>query len=323
MTGIPRPISYLLSTLSLGILFAAIWSSSFVATKFALGYVPPLTLAAIRLLLAGFVLTALQLSQTRGFLLEHSKKTIFKVIIAGLLSQGLYLSGSYWALVNMPTSIVNIAVSSLPLVTLPFAFALLGEKVRCSSVLAFILGMVGVAVTLVGGNDLITTTLTTRGIAAGLLFLAILSLALGNVMVKPIVCSKNLIPICVIQFVSSGLSTFIISIAVEPEITTTAISLSIHSILFLSLIGSILGTIIWFKLLNLMPAGAASSFFLVTPIFGIIFGWMFFNEPVTYAKIVGVLIVCSAILLRTGVPLSNTFFKLKTNGPKNIDLPKS
>ncbi len=314
MSGADTSLRFVMGTLVLGVLFATIWSLSFVATKTALGDIPPLALAAIRLLFAGLLLAAFKARQVRDFAATCTGKGMRKIVIAGLLSQALYLCGSYWALVNMPTSVVNIVVSTLPLVTLPFAFALLGEKAQISSVFAFFLGIAGVGMTLAGGGSADTATLHSYAVPAGVLFASVLALALGNVLIKPLVCTANLVPICAIQFLSSGLMAVGASWALEPTVTPAGVASGLQYILFLSLIGSILGTLIWFRLLDRMPAGAASSFFLLTPIFGVFFGWVFFGEPVTTSKFVGVLIICSAITLRTGMFSPSTFFSIRGGG---------
>ncbi len=75
---------------------------------------------------------------------------------------------------------------------------------------------------------------------------------------------------------------------------------SILEIFFLSMIGSILGTLMWFRVLERLPANSASSFFLLTPLMGIAFGSVIFGEPVTSGKILGIALISSAILLRVG-----------------------
>ncbi|MEM7009833.1 MAG: EamA family transporter, partial [Thermodesulfobacteriota bacterium] len=96
--------------LYLGISFAVIWTLSFIFTQIALGSYPPLWLAGIRLIIAG---------STLYFILKifFKKNIVFniKIILAGIFSQSIYLGASYWSLTNMPTSIVNIVVSTVPM----------------------------------------------------------------------------------------------------------------------------------------------------------------------------------------------------------------
>ena len=69
-------------------------------------------------------------------------------------------------------------------------------------------------------------------------------------------------------------------------------------IVFLACVGSVAGTLLWFFVLQSMSANAASSFFLLTPVFGIVLGKLIFGEPVTLSKSLGVIVISLAILLR-------------------------
>ncbi len=117
------------SALLPGVVFAAIWSLSFVATKSALEDWPPLWLASVRLALATVGLMIFQAPAVLHYLFALRRGPLCRIFLAGILAQSTYLGVSYWALVHVPTSIVNIVVSSLPLVTLPLAFLVLGERI--------------------------------------------------------------------------------------------------------------------------------------------------------------------------------------------------
>ena len=208
--------------------------------------------------------------------------------------------GSYWALINMPTSIVNIIVSSLPLITLPFAFIVLGERIRILSIFTFILGILGVYVTLAGGASeemILDVTDSQYGLPAAILLGSVVALAFGNVMVKPIIFLGNLIPICATHFLTSGLAALILSFITERYPGLEYVAVAMGPILFLSFFGSILGTFIWLKLLTFMTASEASLFFLVTPLFGLFFGVLFFDESISLTTVYGVVIICLSIAI--------------------------
>lgn len=307
----------ILGTLVLGVLFALIWSLSFVATKTALQSVPPAALAATRLLLAGIIVAVFNFAKIYHFFYSLSGTSLRRLICAGLMSQTVYLTASYWSLVHLPTSIVNIVVSALPLLTIPISFALLGETVRISNVIAFLFSMIGVSVTLLSRPDLPMENISEYGVAASVLLISVVALAIGNVLIKPMISAATLFPICAIQFLSSGITSLVVSVALhEPIPQLTSLMDAGLQIVFLSLIGSIFGTFAWFKVLERLPANAASSFFLLTPIFGIFFGWAFFMEPITTAKVTGVLVISSAILIRAGASFFARLVEVFSSGPR-------
>ncbi|MDD7911165.1 DMT family transporter [Pseudovibrio exalbescens] len=281
----------------LGVLFAAIWSLSFVATKAALADLGPASLASGRLLLAGILLSVLIHPRLYAFFRGLNRSQMRRVLLAGLLSQAGYLTASYWSLLHLPTSLVNIVVSSLPLATVPFAFFILHEQVRAITVVSFILSMTGVAVTLMSGSDFLAIE-PDFILPSAILFASVLMLACGNVIVKPLINPTTLLPICALQFLSSGLLVSGLAVVSEPLPTLPGIWQAAPYIGFLAVIGSIVGTLIWFKILEKLPANTASGFFILTPVFGILLGRFVFGEEITTNKVVGVIIIGLAILLQ-------------------------
>ena len=57
-------------------------------------------------------------------------------------------------------------------------------------------------------------------------------------------------------------------------------SLIIYSLIYLSVICSVVGFYIWFYLLNKYPLGKVTPFILLSPIFGCIMTMLVFNEPI-------------------------------------------
>ncbi|MHC3940769.1 DMT family transporter [Paenochrobactrum sp. BZR 201-1] len=284
-----------------GLAFATIWSLSFVFTKSALTRIAPLWLAAFRLQIAGGILLLLQGVPIIRFLYGNiSFSNLLRVIASGVLSQAVYLSASYWALVHLPSSIVNIVVSSLPLVTLPLSYLLLNERIGTSGIIAFMLSIVGVMISLDFGFLAGGAGRHYDALAIVLLLASVLALATGNVLVKPVITHFTFIPFYALQFIAGSVAATIAALVFEP---TAAPSLDViigitPQLAFLAIIGSILGMFLWFRVLSAMSANAASSFFLLTPVTGILFGALAFGESITISKIAGILVISFAIILR-------------------------
>ncbi len=58
-----------------------------------------------------------------------------------------------------------------------------------------------------------------------------------------------------------------------------------------------IGFITWFWILSIYPVSNMASFGLLTPIFGVFFGWLMFDDPLTTTFAVAVLLVGSGIVL--------------------------
>ncbi|MCL2872858.1 MAG: DMT family transporter [Betaproteobacteria bacterium] len=292
----------IIGTALAGIAFAVIWSLSFVVSKAALQSISPLWLSGLRLILAGGILLLVNGVAIWSFWRNVERQTLLRIVAAGVLSQAGYLGPMYWALVHLPTSIVNVVVSSLPLMSLPFSYFLLSEKIGIAGIVAFLLSIAGVTITLLGGNSLALSDFSTYGLSALLVVASVVALALGNVLIKPLISSKALLPFCAIQFISSGALLLVLALGGEGAHVPdgNALSQTALHLAFLAGVGSILGTVLWFRVLRAMPANAANSFFLLTPIFGVALGHLIFSEAITMSKIIGILVIFSAITLRLG-----------------------
>lgn len=281
-----------------GIVFAAIWSGSFVATKIALADIDPLWLAGLRLTSAGILLMALTGAQVVRVWRSLTRRHTTVILLSGLLSQGFYLAATYWSLVELPTGVVNVIVAALPLVSVPMAFLVLRESLDAVDATAAALGLLGIVIVVMGRDAGALTVANLTSPAVILTVASVFALALGNALIKPLVSAGTIIPVCAMQMILSGLVVTGIA-AFRGGFDAIAFSRSgIEAFAYLVLIGSIAGTFLWFKVLMIFTAKAASMFFLFTPVFGLIIGWAMLDEPMTTPKLLGAAIVCGSIFLR-------------------------
>nr|WP_027289825.1 DMT family transporter [Rhodovibrio salinarum] len=288
-----------------GTLFALIWSLSFVVTRLALPDIPPVLLAAIRLIASGALLVAFRARTTLATWRAASPATRRTIILAGLLAQAVYLGAAYWALTAIPTSVVNIVVSALPLLTIPAAFLVLRERASLIETFAVVLGVTGVAIAVFDTQSMRMVNEGAYTAAAMLLLVAVAALALGNTLVKRIVTARNYIDICGPQFLTSGVVLLVVSLILETTPGWDALARALPELGYLVLLGSIVGMALWFKLLSLMTANQAASFFLMTPIMGMGLGALFFGELMTTSKIIGVVVLMASISLKVMVSFAN------------------
>lgn len=58
-----------------------------------------------------------------------------------------------------------------------------------------------------------------------------------------------------------------------------------------------IGFVVWFWILSVYPATSMASFSLLTPVFGIFFGWLIFDDPLTLSFAAALLLVGIGLLL--------------------------
>ncbi len=74
------------------------------------------------------------------------------------------------------------------------------------------------------------------------------------------------------------------------------------------------GFLIWLWILSIYPTGAMASFSFLTPVFGVIFGWLILGEEI------GVTIIGALLLISLGIVLINRKTRMK-NQPRPADDP--
>ena len=58
-----------------------------------------------------------------------------------------------------------------------------------------------------------------------------------------------------------------------------------------------IGFLVWFWILSIYPVSNMASFGLLTPIFGVLFGWLIFDDPLTLAFIAAIVLVSVGVIL--------------------------
>ncbi len=58
-----------------------------------------------------------------------------------------------------------------------------------------------------------------------------------------------------------------------------------------------IGFVVWFWILSVYPATSMASFSLLTPVFGIFFGWLIFDDPLTLSFLAALLLVGAGLIL--------------------------
>ncbi|MGP1614524.1 MAG: DMT family transporter, partial [Pollutimonas bauzanensis] len=165
----------------MAILFVFIWSTGFIVGKAIVPYADPTLFLLVRTLMAAAMFTAIALYVKVPW---PAWRQVPKHLLAGVLLQGLYLSGTYWAIAGgLPPAIMALIGSLQPLMTAFFAIPILKEVPTRKIWLGLVLGLLGVFMVIEpslaqGGHD---------GFSMGVLLialLAVLSITFGTILQK-------------------------------------------------------------------------------------------------------------------------------------------
>ena len=290
--SIPVPRSRF-NTLPLAIgLFCLLWSYAFVAGKIGVTHCPPLILLAARFSLAGVLILGATLA--RGdWSLSWRDALIFVVI--GIANNALYLGLGYTGLQSVSAGLGGLIVSANPVFTAALAALLLGEGMTWRKASGLLLGIIGV--TLIVWHRLSVGTDSLHGIFFTLASLA--SIVAGTILFKLLAPRGSL-------WIGNGVQNLAAGVVLTPVALTFA---DVHAIdftpgligafAFLVLGGSILAYWLWFHLLKVCGATAASAYHFLMPPLGMLFAFLVLGEHVEFRDLLGIVPVALGIYLVT------------------------
>lgn len=291
-TSLPAPRSRF-NTLPLAIgLFCLLWSYAFVAGKIGVSHCPPLILLAARFSLAGVLILGATL--IRGdWSLSWRDAAIFAVL--GIANNALYLGLGYTGLQSVSAGLGGLIVSANPVFTAALAALLLGEGMTWRKASGLSLGIIGV--TLIVWHRLSVGTDSLHGIIFTLASLA--SIVAGTILFKLLAPKGSL-------WIGNGVQNLAAGIVLTPVALTFA---DVHAIdvtpsligafAFLVLGGSILAYWLWFHLLKVCGATAASAYHFLMPPLGMLFAFLALGEHVEARDLLGIIPVALGIYLVT------------------------
>ncbi|MBR0926788.1 DMT family transporter [Bradyrhizobium diazoefficiens] len=282
------------NTLPLAIgLFCLLWSYAFVAGKIGVTHCPPLILLAARFSLAGILILGATLIRGEAWSLSWRDAAIFAVL--GIANNALYLGLGYTGLQSVSAGLGGLIVSANPVFTAALAALLLGEGMTWRKASGLLLGIAGV--TLIVWHRLSVGTDSLHGIVFTLASLA--SIVAGTILFKLLAPKGSL-------WIGNGVQNLVAGLVLTPVALTFA---DVHAIdvtpsligafAFLVLGGSILAYWLWFHLLKVCGATAASAYHFLMPPLGMLFAYLVLGEHVEARDLLGIIPVALGIYLVT------------------------
>lgn len=274
-----------------------IWGSTYLLNKIAVTELPPFMLASIRFIIASIIIFII--AKLLKLPLAISLRQLRNCTIAGFLFLTLGNGGVVWALKFVDSGFAALEISAQPLVVLILMLILQGKKIKQTSMVGVVLGIVGIYL-LVSQKEIISKEGTLLG--AGIIFLCMLSWAYCSIFVSTADLPKN-------YFVNTGYQMFTGGIMLLVVSTLTGESWSspmqwsqsvLWAMILLILLGSIVAFTAFNYLLKVVSPEKVSTSTYVNPIVAMLLGWYFLNEVITAQSIL------AAAILLSGVYFVNT-----------------
>jgi drug/metabolite transporter (DMT)-like permease len=274
--------------------FCLLWSSAFSSAKIAVLDCPPLIFLAVRFLAAGALMLALALMSGIRWTLSRRDVAVFAAL--GVANQAVYLGIGYMALKDgLSAGLAALIISANPILTAVLAVFLLGERMTWRKIVGLVLGLCGVA--FIVKSRLALGTDSSTGIA--LCVLALVSLVGGTILFKYFAPRQGLWIGNGVQSLAAGIATLPFALGFESFADIVPSTSLIVSFAYNVLFVSVFAYLLWFRILQVSGATAASSYHFLIPPLGMLFGWLLLGEHIEPADLAGIVPVALGIYLVT------------------------
>lgn len=281
-------------------LFAALavaWGSAFTAIKAGLEFFPPVLFAAFRYDLAGVLMLGYAIYATDRWR-PRSRNDWLLVGIGGALMIAAYHAFLFIGEQGTTSAAAAIIVSLSPILTTGFARAFLpDERLTVLGIVGLLVGFIGVGIL---SNPDPNNLLDTRTVSMFLVFLAAASFALGSVLTRRI---DGELPIETMEAWSMLIGAVLMhgtSIALAESMSAVQwTNEAILSLLYLVVVASAVGFLIYFDLLNRLGPIEINLVSYAAPVVAAVTGLLLLDEtPTVYTAIGFVFILLGFIILK-------------------------
>jgi len=273
--------------------FCLLWASAFSVAKFAVADCPPLLLLTIRFLIAGVVV--LGAAVVFGTPLTLGRRDLLLFAALGIANQAAYLSLGYVGMRSISSGLSALVISSNPVLVALLAALFLRERMTWRKAAGLLLGVGGVAFVvgsrLSGGAD--------HAVGIAFTIAALISLVSGTILFKRLAPTGGFWVGNGVQSLAAGFATLPFAVSFEHVSDIVPTWHLLAAMAYLVLFVSVFAYVLWFEMLTVSGATAASSYHFLMPPLGMLFGWLLLGERVALTDLAGIVPVALGIYLVT------------------------
>lgn len=273
-----------------------VWGSTWLVIKVGLQDLPPLTSAAIRIVLAGVVMAALcpWLVRLEG----GGRPPLGVVLLQGACQFALNYALVYYAETRLPSGLVSVLWSVFPLfMAIAGHFVTGAERLRSRQWLGIVVAFMGVLALFV--TDVTSVGPGALGVGL-LLLLAPASVALSTTLIKQRASRASSLLVNRDSMLFGGALLALLSVALERDASLRWSPAAVASIAYLALPGTVLtfGVYVW--LLRHLPAYVLALSSYLVPVTALLFGALVAGEPLGVTTLFGTGLVLLGVAAALG-----------------------
>ena len=282
----------------------AVYGTSYVAIRFAVDDIGPATLAFLRLAVAGAILVPVYLAARNadpGPEHRADRRTLFWM---GFVGFTLALALSHWGLSWSTATNAALLVATEPVALVALSPIVLGERLTAREGWGTALAALGATIVVANGVPGITVAVAPHWRGDILLLLSGVCFAAYSLLGRPVLARHSSLTVTTWSFVW-GLVTTAPLVALEWHVARRPVwtSLGVAAVLYLGVVITGLGYLVWNWALERVSAARAAIFLNLQPLVGTLLGVAWLGDLFTaFTAGGGVLIIAGLWLALTGRP---------------------
>jgi drug/metabolite transporter (DMT)-like permease len=278
----------------LGLLaLTVMFGSAFLLIKIAVTDVPPIVIAAVRIVIGAMVLLAMCFIQKESF--SQLKGTWWLIFFISLTGNCIPFFAVAWGQQYIDSGMAGILMGMMPLTTIVLAhFLIAGEKLTLAKIIGFILGFIGVVILMAPEISLQNQSSFLHLMGIWAVLIAAISYAVNSVIV-------HFLPKISLTLLSAG--TLIMSsvimlplAALEGVAWVNMVSpLQIWSLVLLGVFSTGFATIIYFRVVRHAGPSFLSQINYLVPLWAVFLGITIGGESLTLYAAIAMVVILSGV----------------------------
>jgi drug/metabolite transporter (DMT)-like permease len=283
--------------LAFGIIYF-VWGSTFLAIRIGVHEVPPLLFAAVRFLIAGFVLFGWMIARGEP---SPTRRQWMSVLLLALLIFLIDYGLLFWAEQRVPSGVAAVMLATIPVfIALSEILFLRTQRLTVRLAFALLVGIGGVAVLMSNSLNLGGAPVDRRGAVA--LIVASVSWSIATVLARRLPLPPSKVMSSGAQMLAGGIMLTLTAAAFgefhnfHPSTVSSGAWLSL---IYLIIAGSIIGFTAYVWLIHHESPTKVGTYAYVNPVVAVVLGYFFGGEPLGLRTILGTLFVLVSVLVIT------------------------
>lgn len=263
--------------------FVFLWSTGFIAAKYALPFVEPFYLLFIRmsLTIGVFVILCMVFKARVPTAVQSGHQ-----FVTGLMVHGAYLGGVFAAIKwGMPAGITAIVVGIQPLLTALMGWLFLATTLQLVQWTGLFLGLAGVVTVVLSTGQEMNMVINGPALAAALI--ALFGISIGTLYQKRFGGGVDLLAGSVCQYIAAAFITAILAWTFETRIVVWDIQL-IGALVWLIFALSVTAILLLMVMIREGETAKVASYFYLVPPLASVEAWLLFNETLSLVSILAI-----------------------------------